>query len=198
MAKAKVIESNVTNIFEETIKAVMVTKRLEEEARKEIPDDVRLRMVQEARKLTRDIKEDEELEAEEERLKKSLRFSAIQVFGIPEDKRAMVENNYEIEKEKAKEVLYTQYKKLEEFTVHLNELNLLLNNVARLEDQASTAGKIEDILAGKVNKLAGRQAFLRPDLSFLTQGSNGNALRKLSAEAVNVNKKLLSNLKGKI
>lgn len=186
MAKAKEETSNKTNIFEETIKAVMITKRLEEEAHREIPDKERLEMVQKARETVRDLQEDEQLEAEEKRLKKSIRFPGDQVFNIPADKKDVVFQNYEREKEEARQILNSKYNRLNELIQHFGEMETLLEDIAQLEDRKKTARWIESILNGEITKIRGHKSFLGPRLINLTQFSVGSSLRELKIEVRNL------------
>lgn len=183
MAKVKEAELNGANIFEETIKAVLVAKHLEEEAAKELPDRERLRMLELNKEHINSAEEEEAMEKEEIRLKRKLRFPVIEVIGVPEDKRETVQRNYEVEKEEADRVLTKKYNRLNELAEYVQETTHLLNELIILEDKKATAQWIEDVLAGVVTKNPGKLNGLRSHLSFLTQFSKGHGLKRVREQS---------------
>lgn len=176
MPKAK---EQLPSIFEETIKVVKVAQKLEEEARKEIPDRDKLQMVQKAKEATRDEAEFEELLEEEKRLKRRLRFGAIEKIEIPKDKQAIVENNYKIETAAAKEILLKQYEQLGKIAENFSQIHQLIDELIILEDQAASAREVETIFKGYVEKDPGAQRGLAAELRWLTRYSFGHDLKRV-------------------
>ncbi|MGX7593654.1 hypothetical protein ACWNS2_00140 [Planococcus plakortidis] len=177
MAKTK--EAQPTTIFEETIKVVKIAQQLEADARKEIPDRDRLKMVKIAKESTRNEFEFEELLEEEERLKRRLRFGTIEKIEIPKEKRSIVEDNYKIETAAAKEILLKRYEQLGKIAENFSQMHQLLDELILLEDQAAAARRLEDIFEGRVDKDPGGERGLAPELRWLTRFSHSHELKKV-------------------
>lgn len=179
MTKTKEVKS--ATLFEETIKVVKIAQQLESEARKEIPNRDRLKMVQIAKESTRDEFEYEELLEEEKRLIRSLRFGTIEKVEIPEDKQKVVEKNYQIEQAVAKETLLKRYEQLSKIAENFKQIEQILNELIQLEDQAAAARRVEDVLAGRIDKDRGAERGLPAELQYLNKFSHGHDLKRVQA-----------------
>ncbi|MGO1059348.1 hypothetical protein ACTL32_09500 [Planococcus sp. FY231025] len=191
MAKNKGINLNLEEVFVETIKVVKIAQRLEEESRKEIPDEERLRMVLREKEFARTDEELDELEAEEIRLKRCLRFNTFEKVEVPIEKRALVEKNYEIEKQIAHQLLLERYQKLAEYAKQFEEMESLIAEIIDLEDKTAAANFVQRILDGHVEKDPGVRKGFAPELGRLTRFSHGFPLKKVK-EKVSIAKKEVS------
>lgn len=181
-------KTKLNDVFAETIKVVEIAQRLEIEMRKEIPDQERLRMVKAAKDKAKSSKELDELEAEEIRLKRKIRFGEIEKIQVPQEKRAIVEKNYEIEKEAARKRLLDRYQKLETYLKQFVEMEELVAEIIELEDKAASASFVQRILDGHVDN----HIYLAPELQRLTRFSHGHSLKKLT-EKLTKTKSLVGN-----
>lgn len=189
---AKTATVNLDTVFEETIKVVKVAQRLEEESRREIPDDEKLQMVKAAKEQAKSSEDLDELEAEEVRLKRKIRFNKIEKIEIPQEKRAIVEKNYEIEKDVAQKLLLDRYQKLEAYTKQFEEMNTLIDEIIILEDKSAVAEFVQRILDGHVDKDPGVRRGFAPELGILTRFSYSHSLKRVK-EKVLIAKKAVGN-----
>lgn len=175
MPKTK--EDTSTSIFEETIKAVNIAKRLEEEAARELSDKERLNLLNNLKSKVRTAAEEEEMEKEELRLKRRLRFPEKEAIKIPEEHIETVKKNYEVEKAEADKALQAKYQRAAQLNEYLLELNETLGDLIEMEDQKAHAYLIEEVLLGRVIKNPGQTDGLPLRLQFTTRYSKGHGLK---------------------
>ncbi|MBT2569844.1 hypothetical protein [Planococcus sp. ISL-110] len=184
----KTASVNLDTVFEESIKVVKIAQRMEAESRKEIPDEDRLRMVTDAKENTKSDEEFDELVAEEKKLKRRIRFGRIEKVEIPQEKRSIVEKNYEIEKQAAQKILLERYQKLESYAKQFDEMETLIAEIIVLEDKSAAANYVQRILDGHVDKDPGVRRGFAPELGILTRFSHSHSLKSVK-EKVSIAKK---------
>lgn len=182
-SKSKIKPATPETAYSETVKAVRLIERIEQEKRKEVPHIDRLRMVSQALENARTRKEAEELATEKKELELALKYPQWEKLNFPEDKRDIVRENYRIETEQGGALLHSLYTQLEQAADALAAAVPLLEQLEQVESKRAVASLVETILADEVEVLPGSNV---PFMSFTYKmgGDPAQHLRPYTDRAV--------------
>ncbi|RSK30967.1 hypothetical protein [Bhargavaea beijingensis] len=161
--KSKIKPATPETAYSETVKAVQLIERIEQEKRKEVPHVDRLRMVNQALENARTRQEAEDLASEKKELELALKYPQWEKLNFPEDKRDIVRENYRIEAEQGDALLHNLYAQLEQAADALAAAVPLLEQLEQVEGKKAVASLVETILADEVEVLPGSNV---PSMSF--------------------------------